>query len=172
MPGHHFDGAIKLENDVPDFRRRLWVNVFGEGWGLYAEYLGHELGLYDEPMALMGRYSDELYRAGRLVVDTGIHAKGWTRERAVQYMVDECGVERTAAQREVLRYMAWPAQALGYKIGELALRDLRAKAQSRLGKRFDVRAFHDAILGEGHLPLDMLRDRMDGWIEEQAAKPA
>jgi uncharacterized protein (DUF885 family) len=170
MPGHHFDGGIKLENDVPEFRRRLWVNAFGEGWGLYAESLGHDLGLYDEPLALMGRYADELFRAGRLVVDTGIHAKGWTREQAIRFLVEECAMSRGNATTEVLRYMAWPGQALGYKIGELTILELRANAEKRLGVRFDVRAFHDAFLAEGHLPLSMARARMDAWLAAQAAR--
>jgi uncharacterized protein (DUF885 family) len=167
-PGHHLETGIKLENKVPEFRRRMWMNPFGEGWALYAESLGHELGLYGEPLELMGRYSYELFRAGRLVVDTGLHAKGWTREQAIRYLVDECGLTEGGATGEVLRYMAWPGQALGYKIGELTILDLRAKAEQRLGKRFDLRAFHDAILEEGHLPLDMLRQRMDAWIDAQA----
>jgi uncharacterized protein (DUF885 family) len=171
MPGHHFDGGIKLENKVPEFRRKLWVNAFGEGWGLYAEYLGHDLGFYEEPLALMGRYADELNRAGRLVVDTGLHVKGWTREHAIRYMVEECGRTETSATTEVLRYMAWPGQALGYKIGELTILDIRARAEQRLGPQFDIRAFHDAILEEGHLPLSMLKTRMDAWIEEQNKRP-
>ena len=170
MPGHHFDGGIKLENEVPEFRRWLWVNAFGEGWGLYAEYLGHELGLYDDPLQLMGRYSYELWRACRLVVDTGIHARAWPRERAIRYLVDECGSTEANATLEVLRYMVWPGQALGYKIGEITIRDLRASAEKRLGPRFDVRAFHDAFLAEGHLPLSMARERMEAWVEEQAKK--
>jgi uncharacterized protein (DUF885 family) len=171
MPGHHFDGSIRLENTVPEFRRKLWVNAFGEGWGLYAEYLGHDLGLYDEPLALMGRYATELLRAGRLVVDTGLHAKGWTRAQAIRYLMEECGQIERFATTEVLRYMAWPGQALGYKIGELTILDIRARAEQQLGSRFDLRAFHDAILAEGHLPLSMLKTRMEAWIAEQITKP-
>jgi uncharacterized protein (DUF885 family) len=167
MPGHHFDGGIKLENKVPEFRRRMWVNAFGEGWGLYAEYLGHELGLYDDPLELMGRYQGELFRACRLVVDTGLHAKGWTRQRAIQYLVDDCATSPGGATLEVVRYMAWPGQALGYKLGELTILDIRRQAEQRLGSRFDVRAFHDALLAEGHLPLSMLKARMEAWIKEQ-----
>lgn len=165
MPGHHVEGALRIENrQLPEFRRRTWFNAYGEGWALYAESLGHDLGLYDEPVALMGRYQDELYRAGRLVVDTGLHARGWTRRQAVRYMVEECGASEEAANSEVVRYMAWPGQALGYKIGELTLLDIRAQAEKRLGVRFDIRAFHDAILEEGQLPLSMLRARMETWI--------
>jgi uncharacterized protein (DUF885 family) len=169
MPGHHLETGIKLENKVPEFRRRLWINAFGEGWALYAESLGHELGLYQEPLDLVGRYSMELLRACRLVVDTSLHARSWTRAQAIRYLVEECGQAEGGATVEVLRYMAWPGQALGYKIGELTILDLRAKAEQRLGARFDLRAFHDAILAEGHLPLSMLRGRMEAWLEMQAS---
>jgi uncharacterized protein (DUF885 family) len=171
IPGHHFDGSIKLENTVPEFRRKLWINAFGEGWGLYAEDLGHDLGLYAEPLALLGRYAAELLRAGRLVVDTGLHAKGWTRAQAIRYLMEECGQIERFATTEVLRYMAWPGQALGYKIGERTILDIRARAEHQLGPRFDLRAFHDALLAEGHLPLSMLKTRMEAWIEEQKTRP-
>lgn len=171
MPGHHFDGGIKLENNVPEFRRKLRINAFGEGWGLYAEYLGHDLGLYAEPLALMGRYALELHRAGRLVVDTGLHARGWTRAQAIRYLMEACGLPERFATTEVLRYMAWPGQALGYKIGELTILDIRARAEQRLGPRFDLRAFHDALLAEGHLPLSMLKTRLEAWIAEQHHRP-
>ncbi len=167
MPGHHLETGIKLENRVPEFRRRLWVNAFGEGWALYAESLGHELGLYEEPLDLLGRYSLELLRACRLVADTGLHAKEWTRAQAIRFLVEECGQPEGYATAEVLRYMAWPGQALGYKIGELMILELRAKAEKRLRERLDLRAFHDAVLAEGHLPMSILRQRMDAWIETQ-----
>jgi uncharacterized protein (DUF885 family) len=166
MPGHHFDGGIKLENKVPEFRgvgqrlrRRPWTprNTWATNW------------LYDNPL-LMGRYTFELFRACRLVVDTGLHAKEWSHQRAIRYMADECGSTEGGATAEVLRYMVWPGQALGYKIGELAILDLRARAERRLGPRFDVRAFHDAFLAEGHMPLSMARERMEAWIENQARK--
>lgn len=167
MPGHHLETGIKLENKVPEFRRRMWIGAFGEGWALYAESLGHELGLYEQPLDLLGRYSFELLRAGRLVADTGLHAKSWTRAQAIRFLVEECGLPEGYATNEVLRYMAWPGQALSYKIGELAILALRAKAQQRLGARLDLRAFHDAVLAEGHLPISVLRQRMDAWIEAQ-----
>jgi uncharacterized protein (DUF885 family) len=167
MPGHHLETGIKLENKVPEFRRRLWFNAFGEGWALYAESLGHELGLYEQPLDLVGRYAFELLRACRLVADTGLHAKDWTRARAIRFLVEECGQTEGGATGEVLRYMAWPGQALGYKIGELTILELRAEARKRLGARLDLRAFHDALLGEGHLPLSMLSERMAAWIEAQ-----
>ena len=170
MPGHHFEIGFKLENKLPEFRRRLTMNAYGEGWGLYAESLGHELGLYDNPIDLLGRYSMELFRAGRLVVDTGLHAKGWPREKAIRYLVDECGSTEGGAMGEVMRYMVWPGQALSYKVGELTILDLRAKAQKRLGARFDIRAFHDAVLAEGNMPLSMLRDRVERWIDAQLTK--
>jgi uncharacterized protein (DUF885 family) len=170
MPGHHFDVGIRLENPVPEFRRRMWVNAFGEGWALYAESLGERLGIYDDPLELMGRYHFELFRACRLVIDTGLHLKGWTRVRAIDYFMNECGQSRGGATVEVLRYMVWPGQALGYKIGELTIRDIRNKAEQRLGSRFDIRAFHDAVLAEGALPLAILRARMDEWIDERARK--
>jgi uncharacterized protein (DUF885 family) len=172
MPGHHLEIGIKLENRVPEFRRRLTFTAFTEGWALYAESLGHELGLYQEPLELLGRYSLELYRAGRLVVDTGLHAKGWPRAQAIRYMVDECGMTEGGAANEVLRYMAWPGQALSYKIGELTILELRAKAEKRLGARFELRAFHDAVLAEGNLPLSILRQRMDAWLDAQDRKRA
>ena len=166
LPGHHLEGSLTRERkELPEYRRRLWINAFGEGWGLYAESLGHDLGLYAEPLALMGRYVTELYRAGRLVADTGIHAKGWSRAIAIRFMSEECALDPTFAELEVDRYIAWPGQALGYKIGELTILEIREKAERRLGNRFDIRGFHDAILEEGHLPLNLLRKRMDAWIE-------
>ena len=168
MPGHHFEIGFRLENPVPEFRRRGSFTAYSEGWGLYAESLGHELGLYEEPLELMGRYSYELFRAGRLVVDTGLHAKGWTREQAVRYLVEECASPQAGATNEVMRYMVLPGQALAYKIGELTLLELRADAEKRLGGRFDIRAFHQAVLEEGPLPLGMLRQRVEAWIDAQS----
>ena len=167
MPGHHFDNGIAMELDVPEFRRNFKTVAFGEGWGLYAESLGHEMGLYDDPLSLMGRYTAELFRAARLVVDTGLHAKGWTRERAIRYLVEESGSTEARATLEIHRYMMNPGQALGYKVGELTLLELRARAERALGPRFDIRAFHEAVLAQGHLPLALLRDRIDQWIMYQ-----
>jgi uncharacterized protein (DUF885 family) len=143
----------------------MWFTAFGEGWALYAESLGHQLGLYAEPLDLVGRYAQELLRACRLVADTGIHAKAWTREQAIRYLVEDCAQPERLSTVEVLRYMAWPAQALSYKVGELAILDMRTKAEQRLGARFDLRDFHDALLAEGHLPISMLRRQMDAWVE-------
>jgi uncharacterized protein (DUF885 family) len=169
MPGHHME-SLKFELKAPEFRRRLSLAAFSEGWALYAESLGHELGLYTEPLDLAGRYSMELFRAGRLVVDTGLHAKGWTREQAIRYLVDECARTEIGATNEVLRYMVWPGQALAYKLGELQILELRAKAERTLGPRFDLRAFHDAILEEGHLPMAILQQRIEAWIAAQERK--
>jgi uncharacterized protein (DUF885 family) len=169
MPGHHFDNGLAMELDVPEFRKAFRTVAFGEGWGLYAESLGHEMGLYDEPLSLMGRYTAELFRAARLVVDTGLHTRGWTRERAIRYLIEEAGSVEPQASTEIHRYMVNPAQALGYKVGELAILELRGEAERRLGARFDIRAFHEALLAQGHLPLSMLKERMMRWI---AAHPA
>lgn len=168
MPGHHFDHGFADELDVPAFRKNFRTVAFGEGWGLYAESLGHEMKLYDEPLSLMGRYTAELFRAARLVVDTGLHSRGWTRERAIRYLMEEAGLAERGATTEIQRYMAVPAQALGYKIGEAAILELRAEAERRMGPRFDIRAFHDVILGQGHLPLSMLRERVGRWIAASA----
>lgn len=133
--------------------------------GFKGESLGHEMKLYDEPLSLMGRYIAELFRAARLVVDTGLHSRGWTRERAIRYLMEEAGLAEPRATAEIQRYMAVPAQALGYKLGEAAILELRAEAERRMGPRFDIRAFHDVILGQGHLPLSMLRERVRRWID-------
>ena len=170
MPGHHLEGSLTRERHLPAFRRDLWINAYGEGWALYAESLGHEMGLYAEPVPLIGRYLDELARAARLVVDTGLHAKGWTREEATAFMIEEGGLSEQSAEREVLRYMAWPAQALGYKIGEITLRDLREMAEQRLGERFDLREFHDRVLAEGQVPLDLLRSRIEEYVAAAEAR--
>lgn len=164
VPGHHFDNGLKREMDLPRFRKYRNIPAFGEGWGLYAESLGHELGMYDDPRLLVGRYTAEVFRAARLVVDTGIHARGWSRERAIDYLVAETGASVAGATSEVERYMANPGQALAYKIGELTILDLRARAQAALGPRFDIRDFHEVVLQESHIPLAMLRERVAAWL--------
>jgi uncharacterized protein (DUF885 family) len=168
MPGHHLQGTLARELPLPAFRRDLWINAYGEGWALYAESLGHEMGLYEELTPLIGRYQSELFRAARLVADTGIHAKGWTRERAIQFLVDEAGLSEEGATNEVLRYMAWPGQALGYELGEITIRDLRTRAEAALGDRFDLREFHARILEQGQLPLQLLRRRVEAWISARS----
>ncbi len=167
MPGRALERALARERALPAFRRELRIGAYEEGWALYAESLGHEIGLYDEPVALVGRYLDELHRAARLVADTGLHARGWTRERAIEFLMEEGALTERAAAQEVLRYIAWPAQALGDKLGEMTLRDLRSDAQRRLGERFDIRAFHERVLGQGQLPLHLLRWRVESWISSR-----
>jgi uncharacterized protein (DUF885 family) len=164
QPGHHFQMAIQQELALPRFRRFLWYDAYGEGWALYAESLGRELGVYDDPHAYLGRLQSELVRAIRLVVDTGLHAKGWSREQTISYIMTTEGSTEASARRATERYMVWPAQALSYKIGELKIIELRERAQKSLGKKFDIRAFHDEVLGNGPLPLSMLETRVDAWV--------
>ncbi|MDG2005613.1 MAG: DUF885 domain-containing protein [Novosphingobium sp.] len=164
-PGHHFQISLAQENSaLPSFQRRDGNNAFVEGWALYAETLGHEMGLYDDPMQHWGTLDDEMLRAMRLVVDTGIHARGWSRGRAVEYMLANSGMSRADAVAEVDRYIANPAQAISYKIGALTIQELRRKAETALGRKFDVRAFHDQVLGSGALPLPILKTKIERWI--------
>ena len=167
QPGHHFHMAMQQEMDLPKFRKRTWINAFGEGWALYAETLGIEMGLYDDPAAYVGALRLEMLRAARLVVDTGLHARGWSREQAVAYWIDKVGTSEAQAANQVDRYMAWPAQALGYKLGSLQIQALRERAKRELGERFSIAAFHDAVLGEGAMPLSLLEARIDAWIAGQ-----
>jgi uncharacterized protein (DUF885 family) len=164
MPGHHLDIGRGIELDQPRFRKAHSLTVYSEGWALYAESLGHELGVYDDPWALLGRYSLELHRAARLVVDTGMHAKGWSREQAIRYLVEERGQSEPAATVAIERYMSDPGQALAYKIGELEILRLREEAKKALGNRFDLREFHEVVLGAGQLPLALLRQRVRAWL--------
>ena len=165
QPGHHYHIARQQELPLPLLRRYDWINAYGEGWALYAETLGHELGLYrDNPNALMGHLQMELHRAVRLVVDTGLHAKGWTHAQSIRYMVEQEGQEPDEARRATERYMAWPGQAVSYKIGALKIRELRERAQAALGARFSLPAFHEQVLEEGSLPLDMLEQKIDRWL--------
>ena len=140
------------------------MNAFGEGWGLYSEWLGIEAGFYHDPYSDFGRLSYEMWRACRLVVDTGIHAMGWTRQQAIDYMAERTALSRHEITTEVDRYISWPGQALAYKMGELKIRELRARAEKALGTRFDVRAFHDAVLAHGSVPLDVLERQIDEFI--------
>jgi uncharacterized protein (DUF885 family) len=169
-PGHHFQVSIAQEVEgLPSFRRFGGYSAFSEGWALYAESLGKELGLFTDPYQWYGRLADEQLRAMRLVVDTGLHAKGWTRERAIQYMKDNSSMAESDVVAEVERYIVIPGQALGYKLGEFAIRDLRQEAARELGARFDVRAFHRQVLVDGGLPLDVLRTKIREWIAAQKA---
>lgn len=170
VPGHHNQIALQQELDLPMWRRNFTgFTAFVEGWGLYAERLGIEMGLYDTPETDMGRLSYEMWRACRLVVDTGIHAKGWTKEQAVAFMRDNSALTDANIDAEVNRYISWPGQALGYKIGELTIRRLRTRAESELGDRFDIRAFHDAVLGQGPVPMDVLDTQITAWIAQRKA---
>ncbi len=165
VPGHHFQISLAQENrSLPDFQRYDGNNAFVEGWGLYAETLGYDMGIYKDPKQHWGTLDDEMLRAMRLVVDTGIHAKGWSREQAIGYMLANSGMGRTDATAEVERYIATPAQALSYKIGGLTIQRLRKQAEAALGPRFDIRAFHEQVLGSGALPLPVLEAKIDRWI--------
>ncbi|MET6999984.1 DUF885 domain-containing protein [Chitinophaga defluvii] len=164
IPGHHFQISIQQENEsLPKFRRFSWVGAYGEGYALYCESLGKELGVYTNPYMYFGRLSDEIHRAIRLVVDVGLHTKGWTREQAIKYMMDNEPVSDQEATAEIERYMAIPAQALSYKIGELKIRELREQYTRQLGDKFSLSAFHDELLKDGCLPLSVLAQKMNRW---------
>jgi uncharacterized protein (DUF885 family) len=172
VPGHHQQISIAQEAPLPDFRRyATFFTAFVEGWGLYSERLGIEMGLYDTPEKNMGRLSYEAWRANRLVVDTGIHAKGWSRQQAIDYMLANTALSQANIEAEVNRYITGPGQALAYKIGELTIRRLRTKAETELGTKFDLRKFHDAVLENGALPMDLLEAHIDAWIAAQKALP-
>ena len=170
VPGHHHQIALALELEgLPDFRRRLYINAFGEGWGLYAEYLGHEMGIYRTPYERFGQLSYEMWRACRLVADTGIHWKGWSRQQAESCFLENTALTAVNIEAEVTRYISYPAQALAYKMGELKIKELRSRAEKALGPRFDIRTFHDALLLDGTLPLTLLEAKIDRWIQKQLA---
>ena len=167
VPGHHLQMALALEQDLPDFRRHLYHSAFGEGWALYAESLGLEVGFYADPYSDFGRLTYEMWRACRLVVDTGLHAFGWTRQQAIDFMAENTALSLHGVTSEIDRYITWPAQATAYKIGELRIKELRRQAEQALGERFDLRAFHDAVLANGSIPIAVLEDLMGEWIEMQ-----
>jgi len=168
IPGHHFQNALQIElTDLPRFRRFGGYTAFGEGWALYAESLGKELGFFQDSMQWYGRLSDEQLRAMRLVVDTGLHAKGWTREKAIAFMQKNSSMADSDIVSEVERYIAIPGQALSYKIGQFKISELRARAERELGEDFDIRAFHTQILVDGELPMAVLDQKIDRWIEQQ-----
>jgi len=168
-PGHHFQIAIQMQlKSIPRFRRFTSYTAYVEGWALYSESIGKDLGLFTDPYQWYGRLSDEMLRAMRLVVDTGLHSKGWTRERAIAYMLDNSSMAESDVTAEVERYIVTPGQALGYKVGQLRIAQIRAKAEKALGSRFDVKQFHSAILRDGALPLDVLEKKVDRWVAQQA----
>ncbi len=172
VPGHHLQIARSQElSNLPDFRRYSYISAFGEGWGLYSEFLGIEAGLYTDPYSNFGRLTYEMWRACRLVVDTGIHSMGWTRQQAMDYLASHTALSLHEVETETDRYISWPAQALSYKLGELKIKELRRKAEQALGDRFDVRDFHDAVLGSGSVPLGVLAQNVDRYIAAAAARP-
>lgn len=171
VPGHHLQISLNKElTDLPNFRRYSYISAFGEGWGLYSEYLGVEAGFYRDPYSNFGRLTYEMWRAARLVVDTGMHAKGWSRQQAIDFMASNTALSMHNVTTEIDRYISWPGQALSYKIGELTIKRLRAKAEKALGKDFDIRKFHDAILENGSIPMTVLEQMVDEFITRQQAK--
>jgi len=167
VPGHHFQIALAQELALPNFRRYGGFTAFTEGWGLYSERLGLDVGFYQTPYTNFGRLSYEMWRACRLVVDTGMHSKGWTRQQAIDYMAENTGLSLKNITNEVDRYITWPGQALAYKTGELKIRELRTMAEEELGEKFDLRLFHDAVLENGAVPLSVLEDKIKAWMETQ-----
>ena len=166
-PGHSFQAAIALEQpEAPRFRRQAYFSGFGEGWGLYTEYLGEEMGIYRTPYERFGRLSYEMWRAVRLVIDTGIHHYGWSREQAIHYLASRTALSEHEVNTEVDRYISWPGQALAYKLGEMTIRRVRAKAEEELGEDFDIRKFHDVVLSLGSVPLPVLEERIDAFIAD------
>ncbi|PCI59516.1 MAG: DUF885 domain-containing protein [Gammaproteobacteria bacterium] len=169
VPGHHLQGALASEmHNVPEFRNNTYISAFGEGWGLYSEFLGIEAGIYETPYQDFGRLTYEMWRACRLVVDTGMHAQGWSRERAMDYLAANTALSLHNVKTEIDRYISWPGQALSYKIGELTIKRLRKEAEQALGEKFDLRNFHDQILKNGSMPLSILEIVIDKYIQQQA----
>jgi len=170
-PGHALQGELAEEQkEQPEFRSKNYISAYGEGWALYCEKLGREMGIYKTPYEEFGRETYEMWRAARLVIDTGIHHKGWTRDQAIRYLADHTALSQHEVETEVDRYISWPGQALSYKLGEMKIVDLRRKAESALGTKFDLKAFHDAVLAEGSVPLPVLEQRIDVFIAQQKAK--
>ena len=171
VPGHHLQNALAREMEkLPPVRRYTYISAFGEGWGLYSEYLGKEAGIYQDAYDEFGRLSYEMWRACRLVVDTGMHTKGWSRQRALDYMLENTALSEHNVKTEIDRYISWPAQALSYKIGEIEIKNLRKEAEHALGEHFDIRAFHDAVLEHGSVPLSVLRENISHFIEQEKSK--
>jgi uncharacterized protein (DUF885 family) len=171
VPGHHLQISLAREmTDVPAFRLNFYPNAFGEGWALYSEKLGLEMGMYKTPYDNFGRLAYEMWRACRLVVDTGIHAMGWSRQQAIDYLSGNTSLSEQEVRTETDRYIAWPGQALAYKMGELRILELRHRAEQELGPHFDLKAFHDHVLANGGVTLPVLEERIDAWIAEQRGK--
>lgn len=174
-PGHALQGSLAREQATqPEFRRNSYISAYGEGWGLYSEWLGKEMGIYQTPYEEFGRLTYAMWRACRLVIDTGIHHKGWTRDQALAYLRERTALSEHEVTTEVDRYISWPGQALSYKLGELVIRELRSEAEAALGSRFDVKAFHDTVLAQGSVPLPVLQAQVRAWIADvqRAASPA
>ncbi|MFY8111608.1 MAG: DUF885 domain-containing protein [Flavobacterium sp.] len=168
IPGHHFQVSLQQENtNLPDFRKYNWFGAYGEGWALYTESLGKELGLYKDPYQYFGMLGNEMHRAIRLVVDTGLHSKGWTREQAIQYSLENEAESEASIIPEIERYMAIPGQALSYKMGQLKIKELREKAKTKLGSAFDIKKYHEKVLESGCLPLALLESKINHWIEKK-----
>jgi len=169
VPGHHLQGSLnnELGDSIPQFRRNLYLSAYGEGWGLYSEFLAEEMGMYTTPYEHFGKFTYEMWRACRLVVDTGIHAKGWTREQVVDFMSSNTALSLHEVNTETDRYISWPGQALSYKIGELKIRELRKKAKEKLKSKFDIREFHEVILEQGTVTLAILESRIDNYIDKK-----
>jgi uncharacterized protein (DUF885 family) len=168
VPGHHLQGSLnnELGDSIPQFRKDLYLSAYGEGWGLYSEFLAEEMGMYTTPYEHFGKLTYEMWRACRLVVDTGIHAKGWTREQVINYMASNTALSLHEINTETDRYISWPGQALSYKIGELKIRELRSRAEKQLGAKFDIREFHEIILEQGTVTLAILEERVDNYIQQ------
>jgi uncharacterized protein (DUF885 family) len=172
IPGHHLQISIGQElTDLPPFRQQSYYTAYTEGWALYAERLGKEIGFYQDPYSDYGRLEADMWRAIRLVVDTGVHSQHWTRQQMVDFFHDHSGLDETNVQSEVDRYIAWPGQALGYKMGQLKILELRERAKTALGAKFDLKSFHDVVLDSGALPLDVLEKQLDGWIAGLKSRP-
>jgi uncharacterized protein (DUF885 family) len=168
IPGHHMQLSIAQEMpDLPPFRQHGFYGAFIEGWALYSEQLGKEVGFYKDPYNNYGRLEDQQLRAIRLVVDTGVHDKHWTRDQVVQYFHDHSAIDEPNVQSETNRYISWPGQALSYKMGQLKILELRARAQKELGSKFDIREFHDQVIDSGALPLDVLEQQINEWIAQK-----